>query len=313
MSLSNKDFATIYATAPARESEAPKRTADAKKGGGGDKKRHKPAAGQKWSKGQLVNEKDEDRYRDRATERRLGTAKEYTISEDAAKSLTVEESKYLGGDMEHTHLVKGLDFALLAKMRSEEEVKDTIKEAAMENALEDAAKPTGLTTHTEIGAAVRRLALPADMNQVKGKLELFLPGRTTFVFDLDDDFGDDLPTQVSRSIEDVKNRNKDRRTAVLGKQVMASISTIMSYIRQGSRPAKMKVKKQHKEAAAAVPAAAQTPSGVVPDEDIFDDVGSYDLTMRAGQSDKDKDATNTPKTDTPKKAAAPPPPPGNPP
>lgn len=98
-----------------------------------------PRAG---SKGQLVSEKDEDRYRDRATERRLGTAKEYTISEDAAKSLTVEESKYLGGDMEHTHLVKGLDFALLAKMRSEEEVLDSMKEAAMENALEDAAKQT---------------------------------------------------------------------------------------------------------------------------------------------------------------------------
>ena len=41
---------------------------------------------------------------------------EYTISEDAVKDLTVEESKYLGGDMEHTHLVKGLDFALLAKV-----------------------------------------------------------------------------------------------------------------------------------------------------------------------------------------------------
>lgn len=27
--------------------------------------------------------------------------------------LTVEESKYLGGDVEHTHLVKGLDYALL--------------------------------------------------------------------------------------------------------------------------------------------------------------------------------------------------------
>ena len=53
----------------------------------------------------------------------------------------------------------------------------------------------GLTTHTEIGAAVRRLAL-ADVNVAKAKLELFLPGRTTFVFDLDDDFGDDLPTQV---------------------------------------------------------------------------------------------------------------------
>jgi IK cytokine len=28
----------------------------------------------------------------------------------------IENSKYLGGDMEHTHLVKGLDFALLNKV-----------------------------------------------------------------------------------------------------------------------------------------------------------------------------------------------------
>ena len=28
----------------------------------------------------------------------------------------IQESKYLGGDMEHTHLVKGLDFALLEKV-----------------------------------------------------------------------------------------------------------------------------------------------------------------------------------------------------
>ena len=28
----------------------------------------------------------------------------------------IEESKYLGGDMEHTHLVKGLDYALLEKV-----------------------------------------------------------------------------------------------------------------------------------------------------------------------------------------------------
>lgn len=29
----------------------------------------------------------------------------------------IQESKFLGGDMEHTHLVKGLDFALLQKVR----------------------------------------------------------------------------------------------------------------------------------------------------------------------------------------------------
>ena len=31
---------------------------------------------------------------------------------------TIAESKFLGGDMEHTHLVKGLDFALLQKVTS---------------------------------------------------------------------------------------------------------------------------------------------------------------------------------------------------
>jgi hypothetical protein len=33
--------------------------------------------------------------------------------------VSIEQSKYLGGDIEHTHLVKGLDFALLQKTRSE--------------------------------------------------------------------------------------------------------------------------------------------------------------------------------------------------
>jgi IK cytokine len=31
----------------------------------------------------------------------------------------IQESKFLGGDMEHTHLVKGLDYALLQKVKSE--------------------------------------------------------------------------------------------------------------------------------------------------------------------------------------------------
>ena len=33
------------------------------------------------------------------------------------RRLVIQESKFLGGDMEHTHLVKGLDFALLQKVR----------------------------------------------------------------------------------------------------------------------------------------------------------------------------------------------------
>jgi len=38
--------------------------------------------------------------------------------------MTIENSKFLGGDVEHTHLVKGLDFALLQKVRSEQAKKD---------------------------------------------------------------------------------------------------------------------------------------------------------------------------------------------
>lgn len=33
--------------------------------------------------------------------------------------MTVEQSKFLGGDQEHTHLVKGLDFSLLQRKRAE--------------------------------------------------------------------------------------------------------------------------------------------------------------------------------------------------
>ena len=34
------------------------------------------------------------------------------------QGLSVEDSKFLGGDVEHTHLVKGLDYALLQKVLS---------------------------------------------------------------------------------------------------------------------------------------------------------------------------------------------------
>ena len=32
------------------------------------------------------------------------------------KQQLIEQSKYLGGDLAHTHLVKGLDYALLQKV-----------------------------------------------------------------------------------------------------------------------------------------------------------------------------------------------------
>ena len=77
-------------------------------------------------------------FRDRAKERRDGANPDYEAvnneavtaiaaqhdpslakaePEEVLSKVSISESKYLGGDMEHTHLVKGLDFALLQKVR----------------------------------------------------------------------------------------------------------------------------------------------------------------------------------------------------
>jgi len=69
---------------------------------------------------------NEPQYRDRAKERRDGTNMDYqsleglTQSNEDDRRRQAELSQYLGGDIERTHLVKGLDKALASKVRREE-------------------------------------------------------------------------------------------------------------------------------------------------------------------------------------------------
>ena len=63
--------------------------------------------------------------RDRARERRegKGTSGDGALTVDGtgwmpSTGISIEQSKFLGGDLEHTHLVKGLDYALLKKERA---------------------------------------------------------------------------------------------------------------------------------------------------------------------------------------------------
>ena len=115
--------------------------------------------------------------------------------------------------------------------------------------------------------------------------------RMLFVFDLDEDLGMELPTTVSRSIEDVPQSTRDKKTATITKTIMSSIATIMTYIRQGSRPMVKKVRKKEKDDGGSgggkASAHAAAPAKPIPDEDIFDDAGSYDLAMRATQHGAD--------------------------
>lgn len=66
-------------------------------------------------------EKNENqKYRDRAEERRKGILKDVKDESVLYNNInnTIDESKFMGGDEEHTHLVKGLDFLLLNKVRN---------------------------------------------------------------------------------------------------------------------------------------------------------------------------------------------------
>ena len=49
------------------------------------------------------------------------TAKSLLLTKNKKKSfIKTEQTKFLGGDVEHTHLVRGLDYALLRKIREQE-------------------------------------------------------------------------------------------------------------------------------------------------------------------------------------------------
>lgn len=68
---------------------------------------------------QKEKDTEDNKYRDRADERRKEKIIEPENEIAAIASVDIEMSKYLGGDVAHTHLVKGLDYALLSKVRGE--------------------------------------------------------------------------------------------------------------------------------------------------------------------------------------------------
>ncbi|CDR97207.1 hypothetical protein, conserved [Babesia bigemina] len=97
----------------------------------------------------------EGNYRDRAFERSQLKDEYYKkIVEEHAllKAQTEEESRYMGGDEEHTHLVKGLDYVLLEKVR-----KSLAPKVAAERAAEAAAAAAGEEIgHSDLGRYIYR-------------------------------------------------------------------------------------------------------------------------------------------------------------
>lgn len=226
-----------------------------------------------------------EKYRDRARERRDNANPDYTNAStpghgsstnayravapdmksgiDAAerRRRIIQESKFLGGDMKHTHLVKGLDYALLQKVRSELHSKEAEEEEiAAALAREKLAEAAAAAEQLE---AERREA--EDINAINGQLarniynliqarrskevprnELFAPGRMAYVIDMEDEMDMDIPTTLKRSKFEVPVAREDIATLTTNDIVINKLSQILSYLRAGGRNKKNKKRDKDK-------------------------------------------------------------------
>ncbi|CAI9765989.1 unnamed protein product [Fraxinus pennsylvanica] len=224
-----------------------------------NKRHHKEKIARRINKEEKAEEPELPKYRDRAKERREDQNPDYEISEltsfhavappgtvdlgsaDAHK-LSIEKSKYLGGDVEHTHLVKGLDFALLNKVRSEIDKKPDIGEESHGKAArykED--QPVSFRT-----AAAKSVYQWIVKPQTYKTNEMFLPGRMAFIYNMESGFSHDIPTTLHRSKADCPVPEEMVTVSVDG-SVLDRIAKIMSYLRLGSSGKVLKKKKKEKD------------------------------------------------------------------
>lgn len=243
-----------------------------------------------------------EKYRDRARERRDGVNKDYEETElisttanyravgptaEADKSAAekrrqlIQESKFLGGDMEHTHLVKGLDFALLQKVRAEITSKEREEEDMIEKVQKEVKKDEDpeqkIEFKTRLGRNIYRIVFKGRQME---RNELFLPGRMAYVVDLEDEYADtDIPTTLIRSKADCPTMEA-QTTLTTNDIVISKLTQILSYLRQGTRNKKLKKKDKGKLDEKKAPEA---------DISIFDDIGDYIPSTSKVNREKEKE------------------------
>lgn len=211
-----------------------------------------------------------EKYRDRAKERREGGNPDYQAEDpmstatgyravapdlksgiDAAerRRQMIQESKFLGGDMEHTHLVKGLDYALLQKVRSEIQMMEQEQEKELEKLV---AKPKKekkgkedeeIEFKTRLGRNIFKVAMTSRDIE---RNEIFAPGRMAYVVDLTDEMGDnDIPTTLIRSSTEVPTI-ESTTTLTTNDIVINKLAQILNYLRAGPRHHKKSRKRDNK-------------------------------------------------------------------
>ncbi|KAG8194108.1 hypothetical protein JTE90_003049 [Oedothorax gibbosus] len=239
------------------------------------------------------------RYRDRAKERRDGANPDYqnedpitsaagyrAVAPDAKSGLDaaerrrqmIQESKFLGGDMEHTHLVKGLDYALLQKVRSEINYKEKEEEQLETQLLKhkDKDEEEEINFRTKLGKSIYRQVFK---HRYPERSELFLPNRMAYIYDLEDEESD-IPTTLLRSKADCPSF-ESQTTLTTNDIVIKKLTQILSYLRQGLHNKKSKKRdkgKLIKEDDMKKPKLA--------DDSIFGEIGDYVPTLEKRSKSK---------------------------
>eukprot|EP01104_Vermistella_antarctica_P017003 TRINITY_DN592_c0_g1_i1.p1 TRINITY_DN592_c0_g1~~TRINITY_DN592_c0_g1_i1.p1 ORF type:complete len:608 (-),score=186.77 TRINITY_DN592_c0_g1_i1:403-2226(-) len=253
-------------------------------------------------------------YRDRAKERREAETKGpggTSLSAlhgggggedvDVLKKLSVEQTKYLGGDVEHTHLVKGLDYQLLAKVKAnirmdEDEVETPVRTVgrAIDIGVKKKKKEKWVPVmSTDVGRGIFSLLFDdsTDGGGTGGgrSNNRFLPGRTGYVFDLATDSASDLPTTIMRSLEDCPDSKSTTMNGAVDPAVLSNVTQIMSYLRQGHHHTKKRKRKKRVSTAGSGSGSGTTPQATPKHDanDIFSGVGTEYVCVK---QDVSKDA-----------------------
>ena len=202
--LSNKDFANLL-TSTKSEGDGKVRF-DLKQISEWDKQNKAKSKNKTGgiSKSDKKSDNDDDgqqknvpRYRDRAEERRKDANPDYNLeSINEIIKLDAEKTKYLGGDIDHTHLVKGLDYTLLRK------VKEQLETYQRQDHNGDGKSPDSAKFEpvTEIGKRLKRIVFENETDipkEVAGSCSRF--ARLAFDYSLDPFSTNELPTEIMRS------------------------------------------------------------------------------------------------------------------
>ncbi|KAM7537619.1 hypothetical protein Aperf_G00000063681 [Anoplocephala perfoliata] len=223
----------------------------------------------------------------------------------AERMRAIEESKYLGGDMENTHLVKGLDYALLKKMRRQIRSMELQADQELDKELEkplgddiirrEGTLETGLHLKTRMAEKIIETLFKSNKGKVE-RNEYFQPGRMAYRVELEDEMAEfEVPATVIRSKADCPLLDQSVSTSsdlTTDDIIINKLTQIFAYTRAGRRQAKKA--KLAKQKAPEYENHSNQPEGTKKKpQPIFDDTPAEYVPTKSRSSHRDRESESS--------------------